>query len=176
VELPMAASMGKKAIAAAAGAPRVIESGMLPLFTLDKQDVNDRSHARGQFLRVYPTAAGTINVTAPERYGEWSFHQWTDKFGNPLPNASSALMVLNMNQDMAVVAQYVLPTPTPPTLQAPLLENSNIIIRWNGGDGIVLQRAASITGSWQDVSGTDGISEISTPITQGASFFRAAKR
>jgi hypothetical protein len=176
VEFPLAGSPGKKGVARAAGVPRLIESGMQPLFMLDKQDVNARSHARGQFMRIFPSAAGTINVTAPQTYGEWRFHQWTDKFGNPLPNANSASIVLNMNQDIAVLAEYILPTRIAPTLQTPVLQNGALTIRWSGGTGIVLQSASSVNGSWQDVPATDGVSQTSTPMNQGSIFFRAARK
>ncbi len=175
VGLPGVASVGKK-VAAAATAPLILESGMQPLFTLDKTDVNDRRHARGQFIRVYPAGAGAIHVTAPETYGEWRFYQWTDKFGNPLPTANSPSVTLNMNEDVAVLAQYILPAPLPPTLQLPAFLNGNVTIRWSGGGGIVLQSASALTGSWQDVPGTDGISEISIPAGKPSIFYRAAQK
>ena len=52
----------------------------------------------------------------------------------------------------------------------------HVLISWLGRPGVSLQSRASLTsGSWLDVSGTDGLSSTNLPVTGDAQFFRLVK-
>jgi hypothetical protein len=117
-----------------------------------------------------------VQLTAPETYGEWRFHQWADAFGAPLPGGANPTILLNMSRDSAVTAQYILPGVVAPTLQLPVLSGSTLLLRWAGGRGILLQSAGTINGPWTDVPGSEGVSQLSVSTAPGQGFFRAVQR
>jgi hypothetical protein len=115
----------------------VVSPGILPFFTLDKPDANTRQNARGQFLRVYPSATGTVQLSAPATYGEWQFYQWADRFGRPLSGGpfTTPIISLSTQGDSAIMAQYV-PAASSPRLENPVLTGNDLLVRWNGGTGL----------------------------------------
>jgi predicted nucleic acid-binding Zn-ribbon protein len=158
--------------------PQILAPEILPFFELDKVDANNRRNARGQFTRVYPGAAGTIELSAPETYGQWEFYQWADRFGRPLSGGTltSPTIMLNAQEDTSVMAQYVLATPATLRVESPVLSGGNLLLRWTGGAGTHLQTAPRVNGTWQDVPGSEGQSQTSIPIAPGAAYFRAIRR
>ncbi|MBI2926486.1 MAG: hypothetical protein HYY24_12395 [Verrucomicrobia bacterium] len=61
-------------------------------------------------------------------------------------------------------------------LNPPLRSPDKLSLSWNGGAGIKLQTAPSLTPpNWQDVPGTDGASSVELPLTDPSAFFRLVK-
>jgi hypothetical protein len=59
------------------------------------------------------------------------------------------------------------------TLNAPLLSPEGLALSWAGGPGIKLQKTTSLTNpNWQDVPGSEGVSQIELPCAEAAAFFR----
>jgi hypothetical protein len=171
VELPPAGQLA----AAAVEEPIIVHTGMLPLFIVDKPDVDQRRHGRGAFLRTYQTQAGLVAITAPANYGEWQFHQWADRFGRPVVGASTPTIQVSMSNDAALMAQYIRLV-TVPLLHAPSVQGSNIVLQWEGGSNIYLQTTVTLNGSWSDVPGTAGLSQFTLPLGGNSAFFRVVRR
>ena len=161
-----------------AGGAEIVAPGILPLFELNKVDANNRRDARGQFLRVYPSAASTVELSAPETYGQWEFYQWADRFGRPLSGGAftTPTISLSTQEDTSVMAQYVLATVATLRVEPPVLTGGNLLLRWTGGAGTHLQSAPTVTGTWQDIPGSEGQSQLSVPIAPGAAYFRVVRR
>jgi hypothetical protein len=61
-------------------------------------------------------------------------------------------------------------------LKPPVRSGNTLTLSWKGGPGIKLQRTASLANaSWQDVAGSEGVSQITVPCTEPAAFFRLIK-
>jgi hypothetical protein len=58
------------------------------------------------------------------------------------------------------------------TLTISPVEDGQVTISWNGAAGVRLQVATSVTGNWEDVSGTDGQSSAILAVESGEQFFR----
>jgi hypothetical protein len=58
-------------------------------------------------------------------------------------------------------------------LYAPVVSGDSVTISWNGGPGVKLQKTSSLANpDWQDVAGSDGVSQIILPRNEAATFFR----
>jgi hypothetical protein len=61
-------------------------------------------------------------------------------------------------------------------LKPPVLSGNTITLTWNGGPSIKLQKTTSLSAlNWQDVSGSEGLSQIELPCAEAAAFFRLMK-
>ena len=58
----------------------------------------------------------------------------------------------------------------------PTLSGSNLLLSWTGGPGVKLQQTPSLANAnWQDVPGSEGLSQMTLPRTDPAAFFRLMK-
>jgi len=61
-------------------------------------------------------------------------------------------------------------------LNPPSFGEGTILLTWNGGPGIKLQKTISLANpNWQDVSGSEGLSQIELPCAEAAGLFRLIK-
>jgi hypothetical protein len=71
------------------------------------------------------------------------------------------------------VGLYSLPAAGPLRIQSIVRNGPNVVISWNGGPGIELQKSTSlINPNWQDVPGTLGASSATEPIGSGEAYYR----
>jgi predicted nucleic acid-binding Zn-ribbon protein len=156
------------------GAIEPVDYSLLPLFVLERPDLNNRQNARGGFLRVYPSGTGAMTLSAPPQYGLLRFYQWTDRFGNNLPGGplTNPSIQVSLHADLALMAQYILPPDTAFVFQPPALSAGNLVLRWNGNAQTRLQNAPSPLGPWQEVPGTTGLSEITVDPSTAQAYFR----
>jgi hypothetical protein len=71
---------------------------------------------------------------------------------------------------------HVVEVRLPLRLNPPVYSGDNICLSWNGAPGIKLQKTASLSAPiWEDVPGSDGVSQIELPCTGPAAFFRLTK-
>ena len=62
------------------------------------------------------------------------------------------------------------------TLNPPILSGDKLALCWTGGPGIKLQKTTILSpANWQDVTGSDGVSNIELPRGGAAAFFRLIK-
>jgi len=63
------------------------------------------------------------------------------------------------------------------SLEAAPASGDKIALSWTGGSGIKLQKTTNLTSrSWQDVPGSDGVSQIELPRVDPVAFFRLIQR
>jgi hypothetical protein len=88
----------------------VADADLTPYFIVaDIPDVNGRQDARGRFIRIYvQNLAGSIAITAQEKYGDWLFRKWTDGDGNELPGGpmTDLTIIFDLDTNQIVSAQY----------------------------------------------------------------------
>jgi hypothetical protein len=83
---------------------QVSEEDLMPLFTLDKADVNGLQDGRGNFYRTYDQNT-LVTLKAPESYGVWRFEKWTDRFGTATLSTDPTLQ-LPLYSDQDIRAQF----------------------------------------------------------------------
>ncbi len=91
------------------GEPDTLEKFM-PYFVVGTPDKNMRSDARGAVRRVYPVnTLGLIDIRAQQKYGNWKFNKWTNRYGHDLPGGPwlDPLLQAVPDTDKAYAAQYV---------------------------------------------------------------------
>ena len=155
------------------GGTEIVDKGLLPFFTLEAPDLNNRQNGRGTFQRVYPSGTGALTLNAPPTYGQLQFHQWTDRFGQSLPGGpfTDPVIEVDLQQDMALMAQYIEVT-GPMLLEVPVLLGGNLTLQWNGTAQTVLQTAPSALGPWTPVANTAGQSSLMIPASETQAYFR----
>jgi hypothetical protein len=62
------------------------------------------------------------------------------------------------------------------TLDPPVRVSNQLRLSWKGRPGIRLQQSATLTNpGWQDVPGSDGVSQLDLPLDAAGAFFRLIK-
>jgi sugar lactone lactonase YvrE len=98
-------------------------------------------------------------------------------------HAGHKITRLNLATDQRTILTEFLETPYQPAfakqplrLKSPILNGSVLTLSWNGGPGIKLQKTTNLANpDWQDVPGSEGVSQIELPCAEAAAFFRLVK-
>jgi len=117
-------------------------------------------------------SAGGLNVfdlTNPARPALAGRYAMDWAYGNSFSVAANTAVVVGP------LGLAVLDIELPGTLKLnpPVLSANSLTLSWNGGAGIKLQKTSSLTNpDWQEVAGSDGVSQLELPRDEAAAFFR----
>jgi len=95
--------------------------------------------------------------------------------GHPAWSAQPAGTTVCVTQgpDPNWVSVLEMSLPGPLKLNPPVLSVNTVTLSWNGGPDIKLQRTPSLTNpNWQELPGSEGVSQIELPRDADAAFFR----
>jgi hypothetical protein len=85
-------------------------NGLTPVIQCNKADVNGLTHGRGSFTRTYP-AGKSIEITAPENYGNYAFSRWLLTTGGTVRPITDNTINVSASESRLLTLEYKLAVP-----------------------------------------------------------------